>query len=442
VDWKEKLARAKALMEQIKAIGPDTPAEEKAKVPEMLEEIKQLKGEAGQLKDIALTAAELDEQMNTIVPERLQKQVKREQANTPQDDPEPRSEFKSWGEFLESTWLWATGQYKDKRLMQFVERDKDGSPVSSRKDLVENVGALGGFLVPVEFRAQLYSIMAEESFVRTRATVIPMRRRQIDIPVLDQTGATAGIPHWFGGMIFYWAEEATEKTHTDPNFRKIQLVAHKLIGYTRASDELLDDSAVSLEAFLTGPMGFAGGAVWHEEYCFLNGTGAGQPLGVINAGATITVPRAGAGAIAYTDLCDMLENFLPSGRGIWVITQSAMSDIVQINGPAGNPSYVWTTNAADGIPGTIFGMPVIWTEKVPRIGTAGDVGLYDWRYYLIGDRQAATVESTKFDRWSYDETSWRMVHRVDGQPWLSQPLTYQDGVTQVSPFVILGDAAT
>jgi regulation of enolase protein 1 (concanavalin A-like superfamily) len=33
------------------------------------------------------------------------------------------------------------------------------------------------------------------------------------------------------------------------------------------------------------------------------------------------------------------------------------------------------------------------------------------------------------------------VHRVDGQPWLNAPLTYQDGTTQVSPFVTLTDHA-
>jgi len=243
-------------------------------------------------------------------------------------------------------------------------------------------------------------------------------------------------------MAFYWGEEATEKTETDPSFRRIDLVAHKLYGYTRAGDELLDDSAISLEAFLNGPLGFVGGVQWMEDYTFIQGTGAGQPLGVINAGATITVNRAAANAIGYADLANMMENFLPSGRGVWVITQSAMADLIQLSGPTGNASYVWQPNAREGVPGYLLGMPVIWSEKCPRIGTAGDVILADWLYYLIGDRQATTVESTKFDRWRWDETSWRVVHRVDGQPWLSAPLTYQDGTTQVSPFVILGDPST
>ena len=176
-----------------------------------------------------------------------------------------------------------------------------------------------------------------------------------------------------------------------------------------------------------------------EEYAFLNGTGAGQPLGVITAinTPTIAVNRAAANAVSYADFANMMERFLPSGRGVWHISQSLMSDVIQLSGPTGNASYVWATNAADGIPGTLLGLPVIWTEKVPRVGTTGDVVLADWRYYLLGDRQATTIESTKFDRWAYDETSWRVVHRVDGQPWMSAPLTYQDGTTSVSPFVVL-----
>jgi len=189
-------------------------------------------------------------------------------------------------------------------------------------------------------------------------------------------------------------------------------------------------------------MGFVGGCTWHEDYTFLQGTGAGQPLGVINAGATITVNRAAANAISYADLVNMLESFLPSANGVWVAHQSTMSNLMNMmdaaGGAVGTGTYIWGSAAA-GVPARLLGLPIIFTEKVPRIGTAGDIGLYDFKYYLLGDRQATTVESTKFDQWAYDQTSWRVVHRVDGQPWLSTQLTYQDGTSTVSPFVILGD---
>ena len=36
-----------------------------------------------------------------------------------------------------------------------------------------------------------------------------------------------------------------------------------------------------------------------------------------------------------------------------------------------------------------------------------------------------------------NQITWRVVERLDGQPWLSGPITLQDTTTQVSPFVVL-----
>ena len=135
------------------------------------------------------------------------------------------------------------------------------------------------------------------------------------------------------------------------------------------------------------------------------------------------------------------ENFLPSGSGVWIINQSLMSEMLQLNGPAGNPSYLWGS-AVEGSPDRLLGFPVIWSEKNPTLGTAGDVILADWSYYLIGDRQNTTIDSSIHNRFETDETTWRAVHRVDGRPWLSAPLTLQEGTQQESPFVILGDKTT
>ena len=446
--WREMLAKSKIIFDEAKATlsNPDARAEDLAKFVTvkndgtqepgpMMKEARDLKGRAVQLKDI-----------ETVGIEGFMADI--DKKNVPDTDANPLA-FKKWNEFLYS--IWQAG-HNDPRIRKMDPRlsgafMKDEDPKSHEtKDMSGQSGAAGGFLIPAEFQATLMSAAAEASIVRRKATVIPMRRRQLDVPVLDQTATTAGQPHWFGGLRFYWAEEASAKTESDAAFRQISLVAHKLIGYTRVSDELLDDSAISLEAFFSGPLGFAGGVAWMEDYAFLRGNGAGQPLGIINAGATIVEPRAVANAIGVDDLADMLKDFLPSGRGEWCISQSAMSQMIQLSGPAANPSYFWlpalTGPGQGSIPGYLFGFPVRWTEKLPTLGSQGDILLCDCAYYLIGDRQATTVESTKYDRWVYDQTSWRVVHRVDGQPWLSAPLTLQDGTTQISPFVILGATGT
>lgn len=420
MSYRDSLAKANQLFEQAKAIAR---GEAEGDFQAIMTDARQAKQDALDFKEVDAFKAEL-----------AAMEVKTEtETKTDRMDP---AEFKDWPEFLQAVHATNFGR-GDQRLKVFKDEGE-------RKDMSEGVGAAGGFLVPTQFLPDLQAAQAETALIRNRATVIRMAHRQVNIPVLDQTGTTANVPHWFGGLTFYWTEEGTEKTESDPEFRQVQLVAHKLIGYTRASDELVDDSAISLADFLSGPVGFAGGVAWMEDYAFINGTGAGQPQGIITAGATITVNRASVGTpVQYADLVNMYESFLPSANGIWIMSQSVISNLLTIQDAAGN--YLWLPNmqsAAGSVNSTLFGLPVYFSEKNPRVGTAGDVILCDPKYYVIGDRQATTIESTKYDRWRYDQTSWRVVHRVDGQPWLSAPLTYADSVTQVSPFCILGDKST
>lgn len=347
-------------------------------------------------------------------------------------------EIKSMGEFLK---LVDEANYrgkKDNRLI-YVE--------SETKDLAENTGATGGFLVPVEQSTRMYMASAPGAIVRPRATVIPMARRELTIPVLDQTGTTEGEFHWFGGLQVYWQEEASSVTQSEPSFRQLRLVANELVGYTRASEILLEDNAASLESFLTGPMGFGGAMVAAEDYAFFQGTGVGQPLGILNAtGVTTSVARSVQASVEYEDLLDMEAAFYsPNNNGMWVISQSQMANIMKMTGPTGNPNYVYRPSAADGSPATLLGRPVRFTlDMLPRGTTtsAGDVMLADFGFYLVGDRKRITVDSTRQERWRFNQVSWKVVARVDGQPWLSAPITSRDGATTVSPFVLLGAKAT
>lgn len=454
MDYKEKLAQSKKLFEQARDIlnDPEADAEQKSHVQKMVEDGQRLKAEAFQLEQILEAAAEV-ETATQAMEEKAKDVAAQEAAAAENKDAPPVRELKShlagsefkedeWRDFLVSIWY---AKHPDPQVQQSdprLCRHKEAStPGHEAKQMVESVGASGGFLVPVTFLPQMQAALAENTIVRPRATVIRMDRRQVDIPVLDQTGTTAGRPHWYGGMLGYWEEEAAEKTITTPKFRKVSLVAHKFIMYTRASNELLSDSAISIGDFLAGPVGFGGCVAWNEDYSFLQGSGAGQPQGVLTAGCTITVNRTGnVPPIVYADLINMLEAFLPTGRGVWLVTQTGISNLMTIADAAGN--YIWQPNAQAGTPQMLLGFPVIFTEKLPAVGTAGDVLLADFSYYLIGDRQAMTVDTTEYDMWRYDQTSWRAVHRVDGQPWLSVYLTYQDGATTVSPFVILGDKST
>lgn len=431
-DAKRLFADAKAKLGSVTA---ETLEATLAETDEMMKQAKLLQKQALQLKD-------LEEVQDAYMPH--------DAAPVEDKSARPEKKFKDWPDFLRSTWLAMhrdpSVRREDKRLVKFIEKEGESGMDAETKVMTEGVGAAGGFLVPVQFMPELQGVMSENAIIWNLCTRIRMNTRQVAIPVLDQTGTTAGYPHWFGGIRFYYIEEATEKTESTPSFREVNLVAHKLIGLTNASDELVADSAISLADFLSGPLGFAGGISWWRDYCVFQGTGVGQPLGIINAGATITVARqaqAPANAIQYLDIVNMFENFLPSAKGHWYFTQQAVSNLLTLADANGN--YIWLPNlfsAAGNVNQQLLGLPVTFTEKLPALLQAGDAVLADPRYYLFGDRQAMTIDTTIFHLWAYDKTSWRVVDRHDGQPWLSSPLTYQDGTVQVSPFIILGNKSS
>ena len=368
------------------------------------------------------------------------------QAQSMPTAPAPRTpgKFKTLGEMLVSV---HGATFKNRFDMRLKSIDGEIAPHDGKngwriesKDLVENIGASGGFLVFPEHLNQLFQMDDLERIFRQRAFILPMRARVMQIPVLDQTGAPAAGSSYYGGAIAYWTEEGKLKAESQPDFRQMDLVAHELIVYTEATDTLLADSAIPLEALLQNL--FRSVVMNEEEWTFVNGTGAGQPLGIVTAnvaagaGPTIVVGRNTAGSIVIEDILAMLPSF--QGRSpIWIAHQSAMGDILSLNGPTGNASYVWIGNGRDQMPTTLMGYPIFFVENAMPLGTMGDIILADLSKYVIGDRQMVTIDASKHNKFEYNLTSWRAVHRVDGRPWLSAPITYRDGGTTVSPFVIL-----
>jgi HK97 family phage major capsid protein len=89
---------------------------------------------------------------------------------------------------------------------------------------------------------------------------------------------------------------------------------------------------------------------------------------------------------------------------------------------------------------TLFGKPIVWTEHCQTLGTVGDLLFCDWGQYLVGQKaggggmQFASSIHLKFD---YDQTCFRFVFRVDGQPWWPGVLTPRYSAVTQSPFIAL-----
>lgn len=323
---------------------------------------------------------------------------------------------------------------------QFLVKARQGDKTlreMTQKALSEGTGADGGYLVPEQYMPEIQRVQLEETVVRgSGARVLTMGSNIMKIPALNMASNAAG--SIFGGVSASWAGEASTATPSAPKFKQITLEAKKLIGYVESSDELDNDSIVAMGGLLQDL--FTQTIAFEEDQAFLTGNGINKPLGIVNAPATVAVSRTTASKVGTVDLVAMLARFYRrGGTPVWVINQTVLPEIYKLKDENSNYILLPASNGsiAQALPTSIYGIPVIVSEKLPKLGTKGDVMLADMRYYLIGDRQRITVDESIHVKFQSDEKSWRFVTRVDGQPWLDAPITPRAGDDTISPFVVL-----
>ena len=283
-------------------------------------------------------------------------------------------------------------------------------------------------------------IPIEASVIRPRAFTIPMASSTLRIPAIRDTSHASNL---FGGVSASWGSEGEDisSSTNQPAFGQVRLDAHKLTGYTVVSNELVQDSAIAVDTMLSRLFGQA--IAYFEDVAFINGTGAGQPQGILNSGCLVSVAKEtgqAATTIVKENLDKMYSRMLPSSlaNSVWLAhpdTFPQLASLSQAVGTGGGP--VWVSNMAGGPPNSIYGRPIIFTEKAQTLGTVGDLMFVDLSYYIIGDRQALTTSASPHVRFTTQETVFLFSERLDGRMWLDSALTPRNGSNTVSPAVAL-----
>ncbi len=339
-------------------------------------------------------------------------------------------EFDSLADFLTTVWH---GNAEDEGMQ--------AKRTLLRNAFESDVPSAGGFLVPEEQRSQLLRVELETSVVRPLATVIPMASSKVSIPVIDTTSNASTN---FGGITTSWTEEAASLSATQPKFGQVSLDANELTSYAVVPNSLVSDSAISLEALISDL--FPKAMAFEADKGFITGSGAGEPQGFVNANAEISVAKEstqGADSIVWENIVGMYQRMLPGslGTAVWIANINTFPELATMALSVGTGgSAIWLNNGAEGPPMTILGRPVIFTEKVPTVGDKSDIGFYDLSYYLIGDRQVMSVDSSAHVAFQSNSTAFRIISRLDGRPWINSAITPVTGST-LSPFVTL-DART
>ena len=104
-------------------------------------------------------------------------------------------------------------------------------------------------------------------------------------------------------------------------------------------------------------------------------------------------------------------------------------------GTGGAP--IWLNSGIVSAPISILGRPLLFTEKVPALGSAGDLSFVDFNWYAIGDRSSLHIESSVHAQFTSDTTVFRAIERVDGRSWLTSAITPANSSSTRSAFVAL-----
>jgi HK97 family phage major capsid protein len=347
------------------------------------------------------------------------------------DAPKAAEGFASFGQMLQAVAVAAKpGGRVDQRLM------------AGPTGLNEGVGSDGGFLVQSDVQTQVRQRAYTQGEILKRVNKIPISGNSNGIKLygIDETSRADGSR--FGGIRSYWTAEAGLKLDSKPKFREMDMRLHKIAALVYCTDELLQDTA-ALEAWITSRL--PDELRFKAEDAILTGTGSGMPLGVFNSGAAITVAAEGgqtAGTVVFENIVNMWARLYAPSRAnaVWLVDQSVEPQLYTMSlaiGAGGIPVYM----PAGGISGapfsTLFGRPIITVEYLSQLGTKGDIVLADLSQYTVIDKGDVQQASSMHVRFLYDETVYRFVYRIDGQPEWNSPLTPKNGGATVAPFVVL-----
>ena len=249
--------------------------------------------------------------------------------------------------------------------------------------LSEGIDTDGGYLVPEEYDRRLIEGLEEENIFRKLGhTITTSGERKINIAATKPAAA--------------WIDEGEELTWGDAKFAQINLDAHKLHVAVKVTEELLYDNAFQLEKYILRQ--FAKALANAEEDAFLNGTGVGQPLGLLaeEGGAQIGVTAASATEITADELIDLVYSLKRPYRknAKFICNDQTLAAIRKLTDKNGR--YLWQDSVQAGEPGRLLGYEVHTSPYFPVI-TAGmpAIAFGDYNYYNIGDRGTRSFAELK-----------------------------------------------
>lgn len=244
----------------------------------------------------------------------------------------------------------------------------------------------GGYLVPVAVGNRILKIVYESNSIRPLATVETIGTDSIEFPVDE------------GQFGYGWIGEQVAPTETTTSQTGTQRIAvHEMYAEPRATQKLLEDASVDVEAWITGKVGERFARV--EADAFVNGDGVQQPRGILTYSSgtsrgtveqVVSGAAAGVTADGLFNLVYGLKSAYSNGSS-FLMRRSTILKLMLLKD--GNGQYLWRPGLQDGQPSNLLGYAVYETAEMPAVtANALAIAYGNWKQaYTVVDRLGITA---------------------------------------------------
>lgn len=272
------------------------------------------------------------------------------------------------------------------------------------RGLSSGTATAGGNTVPTDFYGRLMAHLIETSAImRAGVTVLN-----------TASGETIQVPKTTAHSTAAIVAEAGTITEDDPTFGQVELGAYKYGTLIQVSRELLTDTGVDLEGYLSMQAGRALGNAFGAHA--ITGSGTSQPRGIVTD-ATVGVTGATAGgAQTSDDLIDLQYSVIAPYRQSpachWLVNDSTLGSIRKMKQTDG--TYMWQPSLVSGTPDMLLGKPVLTDPNVAAVGSSAKSVIFgDFSQFFV--RMAGGIRFERSDDFAFDSdlVTFRALLRAD-----------------------------
>lgn len=256
----------------------------------------------------------------------------------------------------------------------------------------------GGYLVPRDTSGRIIKKAQDYSPMRRYASVQSISGDALE--GLNDNGVIS--TGWVG-------ETASRTVTATTQLGMWKVPAHEIYANPQATQRMLDDAEINVEAWISGKLAEAFGQA--EASAFISGDGVGKPRGILSrtfatttdaSRAWGTVQKVASGAsgafVATPNAADCLISLMTAlhpkywAGAIFAMNRYTLGEVMKLKDDTG--AYIWQPNFQLGVAGTILGQKVDASfDHLPSLGAASKSIVFgDFsNAYQIVDKKGITI---------------------------------------------------